>query len=227
MLDLPLATEAGDVLAQPTRARLFTLLGELARPVTTVELAELLDLHVNGVRAHLERLTEAGLVARTSQRGRRGRPRGAWTISSGARPGGHAPRAYADLSRWLARALRRPGDIELGGREIGRELAPERSIDCRTALPIVLTSLGFQPTLEPAPAGRMTLRLENCPYRDAARENPDTVCALHRGITAGLLDVLQPNAKLDHFEPQDPYRAGCKIELSGIPAPIHTNEETP
>lgn len=227
MLDLPLATEPDDALAQPTRARLFALLGELARPVTTLELAELVDLHVNGVRTHLERLSDAGLVERTSEQGRRGRPRDAWTISPGARPGGHAPRAYADLSRWLARALRADDGVKAGGREIGRELAPERSAGCREALPIVLTSLGFQPTVRPAATDRMTLRLGNCPYRDAVRENPDTVCALHHGITSGLLDMLEPGARLDLFEPKDPYRAGCLIELSGVPAPDHTNEETP
>jgi predicted ArsR family transcriptional regulator len=51
-----------DALAQPTRARLFALLGELRRPVGTDELARHLGLHPNGVRVHLERLEEGGLV---------------------------------------------------------------------------------------------------------------------------------------------------------------------
>lgn len=63
-MDLP--GQSGDALAQPTRARLFAELARLRRPAGTEELARLLDLHPNGVRRHLERLREAGLVRRDS-----------------------------------------------------------------------------------------------------------------------------------------------------------------
>src|SRR3954449_12715192 len=95
-----------DALAQPTRARLFRALGELRRPAGTEELAERLELHPNGVRAHLERLREAGLVTRDRTRQARGRPRDMWSLAPSARPGGDPPTAYADLGRWLARVIR-------------------------------------------------------------------------------------------------------------------------
>jgi predicted ArsR family transcriptional regulator len=121
---------ADDVLAQPTRARLFSVLGELRRPVGTVELAERLELHPNGVRVYLERMEQARLVARARVRQGRGRPPDAWTVATGAMPGGSAPRAYQDLGRWLARAIgagRGLGVVEDTGRRIGRELAPEHT----------------------------------------------------------------------------------------------------
>jgi DNA-binding transcriptional ArsR family regulator len=65
---------ADDVLAQPTRARLFALLEELKRPAGTVELAQALELHPNGVRIHLERMEQAQLVHRVRVRQHRGRP---------------------------------------------------------------------------------------------------------------------------------------------------------
>ena len=65
---------------------------------------------------------------------------------------------------------------------------------------------------------RLTFGLSNCPYRDAVRENQPAVCALHRGITRGLLDVLDPHAKLAGFVPRDADKADCLIELSGIHA---------
>src|ERR1039458_10363960 len=130
-MDAPLAIDPEDLLAQPTRARLFALLDELKRAAGTVELAERLDLHPNGVRLPLERMEEAGLVARERARQARGRPRDAWTIAPGARPGGEPPTAYRDLGRWLARAIpAQPGrlrDVEAAGREIGRELAPRNA----------------------------------------------------------------------------------------------------
>src|SRR3954451_24081850 len=117
-----------DALAQPTRRRVFGVLGELRRPAGTEELAERLGLHPNGVRTHLERLAEAGLVERRRTRQARGRPRDMWTIAPDAQPGGEEPSGYVDLGRWLARLVsegktsRRA--IELLGREIGRDLAP-------------------------------------------------------------------------------------------------------
>src|ERR1019366_10825877 len=100
-MDLPFAVSPDDVLAQPTRAGLFALLGELKRPAGTAELAERLALHPNGVRVHLERMENAGLVQRSRARQARGRPRDAWTIAPDARPGGAPPRASAALGRWL------------------------------------------------------------------------------------------------------------------------------
>jgi predicted ArsR family transcriptional regulator len=55
-MDLPPRTD--DALAQPTRARLFTMLRDLRRPASTEELAERLALHPNGVRLHLARLRD-------------------------------------------------------------------------------------------------------------------------------------------------------------------------
>ncbi len=223
VIDLPVIADPGDALSQPTRARLFELLSELRRPAGTAELAERLDLHPNGVRLHLERLEQQGLVERARVRQRRGRPPDAWTIARSGQPGGRAPRAYQDLGRWLARALRaRRGGLrgmEETGREIGRELAPEDSRRDPDALQTTLTALGFQPTIDRGEGERLTVCLGNCPYRDAVRENQAAICALHRGITRGLLDVLEPRARLTAFVPHDPDQAGCVIELSGLPKP--------
>lgn len=220
MIDLPAIADADDALSQPTRARIFALLSELKRPAGTAELAEHLELHPNGVRVHLERLEQQGLVERARVRQKRGRPLDAWTIAPNAQPAGRAPHAYQDLGRWLARALqsKRGGlrGIEATGREIGRELAPEDQQHEPDALQTALAALGFQPTIARRAGDRMSFCLGNCPYRDAVHENQPAICALHRGITRGLLDVLEPRAELAGFVPHDPDEAGCMIELRGI-----------
>jgi predicted ArsR family transcriptional regulator len=220
MIDLPTSIPPEDALSQPTRARLFALLGEMARPAGTVELAERVGLHPNGVRIHLERLEQEGLLVRATERQARGRPRDSWQIAPDADPGGRPPRAYADLVRWLARAIgsgsRGLRGIEASGREIGRELASRQDATGEDAFTSVLTSLGFQPQVQDRTDKRVTIGLRNCPYQDAARENQALICTLHRGITRGVLDIRAPGAKLAGFEPHDPDVAGCLIRIDGI-----------
>jgi len=215
-VDLPAAPE--DALAQTTRARLFGVLAELKRPVETGELAERLDLHPNGVRFHLERLEAAGLVSRGRRPQTRGRPRDAWSIAPEATPGGQPPRSYADLGRWLVRMIvARPdhlSDVETSARQIGRELALGAPHGGQDALLSTMSALGFQPRREPAAGGWVTYRMGNCPYRDAVHENQQVVCTLHRGLTHGLLDILDPPAQLIGFEPHDPDTAGCLVALA-------------
>jgi predicted ArsR family transcriptional regulator len=217
-MDLP--SQPDDALTQPTRRRLFAALTELKRPASTEELAALLGLHANGVRLHLERLTDAGLLSRERTRHGRGRPRDMWAIAAEAQPGGDPPSAYADLGRWLARTIEPRKttlrSVEDHGRRIGRELAPTGAdVTPERKLHGALVSLGFQPRREIDPDGGLTYRLCNCPYRDAVHENRDVVCTLHRGITRGLLDELSPGTKLAGFVALDPYTAGCRIELRG------------
>ena len=217
-MDIPAGAEGA--LAQPTRARLFALLGELRHPATTEELAARLALHPNGVRVHLDRLREAGLVERERERRPRGRPRDRWTISPTAQPGGRNPTDYAGLSRWLVRAMALTrvdaGEVEDAGRRIGRDLVPDGAPGSPPErMDAVLAASGFAPTRRAGPDGTMTWCLGNCPYREVVRERQALVCALHRGMTRGVLDVIDPEATLSGFVPRDPDEAGCLIEVRG------------
>lgn len=208
------------MLAQSTRARLFAHLARLGHPAGTDELATELGLHPSGVRVHLERLLRAGLIARERVPQRLGRPRDCWSIAPDARPGAQPPDAYRQLSRWLAHSIPgRPGrlrEVERAGRELGRELPLTRGPGTAAeTMGRTLTALGFAPQREPA-AGRVVFRLGSCPYRDAVHENQPVVCALHRGLTRGLLDQLAAAARLTDFIPSDPDRAGCLIEVEGF-----------
>jgi len=218
-VDIP-TTPPGDVLAQPVRIQLVTILAELLRPATTQELAARVGRHPNTVRLQLERLAESGLLEQRTVTQARGRPRHEWAIAAGARPGGEAPQAYGRLAEWLARALARPpglAEIEDVGREAGRELAPADGRPVGDAMQDALAALGFAPRRDrPAPA-RHRYVLQNCPYRSAVHQNQPAICALHRGVTAGLLEGVDPRASLVEFVPKDPDAAGCLIELAERP----------
>lgn len=208
-----------DPLDQATRARLFGLLDELGRPASTRELGQATGLHVNGVRRHLERLAEAGLVERTRVRRGRGRPRDEWALAPGAEPAPEQRHPYLDLARWLAATTEpttaRVRDAERVGREIGRALVPEGTPASADGFRHLLGGLGIRSTVSTGPRQTVTYRLCNCPYRAAARENAEVVCVLHRGITAGILAGLAPEARLSAFVIRDPDNAGCEVEVAG------------
>jgi predicted ArsR family transcriptional regulator len=104
-------------------------------------------------------------------------------------------------------------DVAAAGREIGRGLAPDPGAgDARTAMHDALSALGFAPRDESPGPHRFRYVLTNCPYRDAVAENAAVVCTLHRGITQGLLDRIDPESRVTAFVPHDPFTAGCVIE---------------
>ena len=80
-----------------------------------------------------------------------------------------------------------------------------------------LAGMGFQPSHERTDGGRVTFCLNNCPYRDTVKGQQAVICGLHRGISAGLLESIAPEARLERFAPKDPEEAGCQIEVSGLP----------
>jgi predicted ArsR family transcriptional regulator len=113
--------------------------------------------------------------------------------------------------------------MESAGRSIGRELAPQdASAPAEQRMYDALVALGFQPKRETAAVGTLSYRLCNCPYREAARESPQVICTLHRGMTRGLLDAIDPHITLTGFVAEDPYEAGCLIELDGPLAELAT-----
>lgn len=209
-----------DALVASTQARLFAALRELRRPASTQELGALVGRHPNTVRVALTRMADSGLVERRLVHQPRGRPRHTWAIGARARPGGARPDAPADLGRWLARAMRSGhtlDDVEATGRQIGRELAPAPGPGAgavRQVMQDALTALGFAPRDDETADGGLRYVLGNCPYGAAVAENQAVVCTLHRGITRGLLDRVDPGRELRAFVPRDPATAGCLVELA-------------
>lgn len=177
-------------------------------PTTLVALARRSGLHENTLRAHLGALARAGLVRteRSAPSGR-GRPALLWAAVPGA--GSHAVE-YAGLATALARTVARTSsrpaeDAADAGRSWGDDLAREDGgTDARTRLRSVLTRLGFGPeesppeSPEPVAEGRpaagiagpvgSVLRLTRCPLLDVARELPEVVCNVHRGLVEGVLE---------------------------------------
>ena len=215
-MDVP-DPDARSPLDQPTAARLFSLLAASRRRLSTDELAERADLHPNSARLQLGRLADAGLVRRTSARSGPGRPRHEWSVDRGALVDGESPVAYRELAGWLGEALSAggigPREVEAAGVAIGHAEAPaDAGRSSAEVLETALASMGFRPRCE-RHGDRTTFTLTNCPYRAVAKAQPEVVCVLHRGIARGLIEAVEPGARLSRFVIEDADRAGCVVEV--------------
>ena len=84
--DTRVETRTHRLLGDPSRALILQLLQDRARPLSASEAANEVGLHPTTARFHLELLTDAGLVERTTEvRASRGRPRTLYRSVGGGR----------------------------------------------------------------------------------------------------------------------------------------------
>ncbi len=184
-------------LASSQRRRLYELLSAAETPRDAQELAAATGLHVTTVRFHLDVLRRAALVAsRFQPRATAGRPRTVYTALSQREPGG-----YPALTRLLAahladtpeaRAVRAEQAGASWAAELTAEGVPSSGVDAEEAARVVtrmFAELGFDPELAGDETDRQ-IRLRACPFRAAARANPEVVCSVHLGLLRGTLTRL-------------------------------------
>ena len=227
------------VLADPSRYAIYQELAGSDEPLSTVEVAERLELHPNTVRIHLEKMRDAGLVDSCADRhGSVGRPQYVWSASDSAPSLGLEPSGFRVLAHLLAEVAAGSGSVAerttAAGRRRGEERTSRRPVRvasrpdqsrserlrlaCVKAVADELADLGFDPAVEPD--GAVTrLSFTKCPFRELAVLYPDLVCELHRGLTEGILaGVIAANpgvrGRLESFsslvEP-DPCRAAVSV----------------
>lgn len=195
-----------------TRSRILQTLRQATERVGVKELAELLGLHANTVRFHLDRLVGEGAVARhTEPPGRPGRPR--LTFTAVAPPGTHGDRRdYRMLTEILVSYVSgRMPDAAAAAKEAGREWGrylterpgPHRrtgETDAVRELMRILDDIGFAPELPRSEEGR-EIWLRHCPFLEVAKEHRDVVCGVHLGLMQGALEEMRATTTADRLEP--------------------------
>lgn len=189
-------------LGDNTRYAIYLELARSPIPLATQEVADVLALHVNTVRPHLERMRDVGLlVVDTEARGTVGRPQHRWSLSPDAPSLGLEPSPWPTLARTLLEAAARGGlsteDLADAGRREGEAAAAQWPDDaeCLDGLVIEQARLGFDPaTVEDRDSA--TMAFAHCPFRELAEQYPQIVCALHGGLVEGFVGAW----------------AGCSVE---------------
>jgi predicted ArsR family transcriptional regulator len=224
-MNTPTTAHAGSapVLGE-RRARVLALLQDAGQSLGVDDVAAKLGLHPNTARFHLDGLVDAGLVDRTNEEtGHPGRPRGIYTARPGAiRAGQRSYHLLAEiLTNYIANREPRPSRAALqAGRAWGTRLAHQavgsrRSVPAKQAntsaepvsaasatrqLVAMLDDVGFAPEVVNS-RGSRKIRLHHCPFREAAIEHQDVVCAVHLGLMQGMLSELDAPLIADRLEP--------------------------
>jgi predicted ArsR family transcriptional regulator len=210
-------------LGDNTRYAIYLELARSATPLATAEIAELLDLHPNTVRPHLERMREVGLLeVDADSRGTVGRPQNRYRLAADAPSLGLESSSMRLLASMRAAAAALGGVDPEAAAEAGRiqgELAADgagmsRRTDatrCVAALNDELMSLGFDPA-SVDDGMTATVAFTRCPFQELAEAYPDLVCHLHRGMIEGFVDVPVGVrvAAFHTLADRDP----CRVELA-------------
>lgn len=175
------------------RAAILARLRHSAGTLSVEELAAETGQHANTLREHLEALVTDGLATKNAAPSE-GRGRPAWLYSAVAAPAG--PVGYAALAAALAQHIAlNSKDPQADGEAAGRAWAqtlPASSHSpgnsggkaARTRVVKALEQAGFGVQ---GNRDASELTLTTCPIVEAARENSEVVCAVHRGLAKELL----------------------------------------
>ncbi|MDY7087566.1 MAG: helix-turn-helix domain-containing protein [Actinomycetota bacterium] len=208
-------------LGSDSRARILRLVRAAGGGVTAGEVAARTGQHLSTTRAHLDRLTEAGLLVKArASGGQPGRP--AWRYRATAADPAPAPyRALA--AALLDHVSGDAGDVReaaaRAGQDWGRHLAaavPNHQ-DPVESVVSVLDGLGFSPRRQPPEqTGGTEVHLHTCPFLELVGRNPDAMCGLHLGVVRGILERDGVPAETVVLEPFGA-PSSCVVRL---PAPI-------
>ena len=209
-------------LGDNTRYAIYLELARSPLPLSTAEVAEALDLHVNTVRPQMERMREVGLLeVSADHRGSPGRPQHRYAVAADAPSLGLEPPTFPMLARMLVGAATRAGataaDALAAGYEQGVDEAEAESgrvaarLPCTDAVVGLLARLGFDPEAADGGDGTTTVAFARCPFQAYAEEQPELICSLHRGLVEGYADarggaVVAFSTLVD----RDP----CRVQLS-------------
>lgn len=205
-------------LGDNTRYAIYLELARSALPRATAEVAEVLGLHPNTVRPHLERMREVGLLdIEIDSRGTVGRPQHRYQLAPDAPSLGLEPPPYPLLAGLLANVAAACGpavdDVAEVGRHHGRHAHAARAQTpgrrCVDTVMAEMAEMGFDP-VGTRDGATTTIVFAACPFRDLAEAFPDLVCELHRGMMEGMAEA--GGAEVARFATLAD-REPCQVEL--------------
>jgi predicted ArsR family transcriptional regulator len=173
--------------------------------MSIVAIADMLDVHPNTVRFHLETLVGTGRVEQVAP-DRKGPGRPALLFQAAKRMDRGGPRRYRILAEILTIGLAADRDAGAkalaAGREWGRQLEkPQRTAAAGTEESIerlvdMLDELGFAPERR----GEEQVGLRHCPFLELAETRKAVICPIHLGLMQGALETWRAPMTVDRLD---------------------------
>ncbi len=191
-------------LGDPTRRAIYLALRESGEAASVAGIADAFNLHPNVARYHLDQLVTAGYlhVKRAASGSSGGRPAHLFEVTDLGIHIDLPAESFELLARLLTRALQRvaSGDaaelaFEVGvlqGEElaVALDVSPDADLAAKTRLVAeTMEGLGFGIRITPDSA-ECAYQTTHCPFGKVALESPRVVCALDRGLVAGLMRAM-------------------------------------
>lgn len=204
---------SGGRIHSSTRERILSLIEMRRDGLSLPQVADIIGLHENTVRSHLDALLDDGYVQREPAAAT-GRGRPAWIWRAAAQP----PAPFAALANVLADQVALLSDnparagIEAGQRWGATLSGSATGNDARRAVLDSLAALGFAPRVEED----HSISLLSCPLLSAAQENPQVICNVHLGIVQGILKSHGRDPLGSRILPFA-LEHGCRLELAPQP----------
>lgn len=207
-------------MGDPTRFRIFRFVLEAEAPVRVATLTEHLGLNHNAVRQHLAKLCDAGLlVEEFVGRDGPGRPHLEYRVA----PAAHGTWTTAAPYEFLALLLLDVAAGRCTAQDAGRDAGLRLQLPAANgtgAVGVLVGEMGrrgFDPRRVEHPP-LTEVRFERCPFETAAQAEPDVVCAIHRGLSEGILENAGADVEVVDLIAHDPRQAGCRLQLRPLPA---------
>ncbi|ARP43466.1 MULTISPECIES: helix-turn-helix transcriptional regulator [Geobacillus] len=207
-----------NVLSDPTRFHIYEYMAKIHREVSVQEIAEKFHIHPNVARLHLTKLEDVRMVVSDTQKtGKGGRPSRLYRLSDEV-VGLYFPfRDYKLLAHIAIQTMAKLGPIGLEalretGKQFGYELVANRLPHNRSTSALTLEekirimeeaaeAAGFLPQIHYEEDEQMLyLDIFNCPFKEIAVQQPDTVCGMHHAFLEGMVEALFADAKLNETE---------------------------
>jgi len=221
-------------LGDNTRYAIYLEMARSARPLSTADVADVLGLHPNTVRPHLERMRDVGLLqVQSDTRGGVGRPQHLYSLAPDAPSLGLEPASFPILARMLLRLAAASGADAADARDAGRDQGRAdgdrlRPRGCLGSVIAQLDEMGFDPALaiddDPELDGTAlaTVVFAHCPFRDMAEQRPDLLCSLHRGLIEGVVEATAGGqvAAFGSLVDRSPCQVQIRLSDDSEPLPV-------
>jgi predicted ArsR family transcriptional regulator len=197
----------------PGRRRgVLRILRATAAPMSIIEIADVLGVHPNTVRFHLDSLVGDGQVEQVEP-GRRGPGRPPLMFRAVRQMDRGGTRHYKLLAEILSLGFAADEDpsamAQAAGRAWGQGVeseldpAPEPAASAEDAIQRlvgVLDELGFAPEVR-ASKGEKKVGLRHCPFLELAETRSKVVCPVHLGLMQGALETWAAPVTVERLEP--------------------------